>query len=208
MERFSTLDAVAAPMPTANIDTDQLIPKQFLKIVRRTGLGEKLLHAQRYDDKGAPRRDFVLNNPIYKRAEIIVAGENFGCGSSREHAVWALMDFGVRCVISTSFSDIFAGNAAKNGLLAAIVTKSDLSALLSKIEENPGTKLFVDLKTQTIEHGERPPTPFDIDPFTKERLLTGHDEVQETLSFEADIAAYETKRASEDPSFIPQPIVS
>ena len=142
MEKFDNLEAIAVPMEVPNIDTDQLIPKQFLKIVRRTGLGENLFFDQRYDGDGAPLADFALNKPNYTEAGILVAGDNFGCGSSREHAVWALMDFGIRCVISTSFSDIFSGNAVKNGMLAAIVSPENLQILFDRMKEAPGICLL------------------------------------------------------------------
>ena len=206
MEKFTTLTGVAAPMPTANIDTDQLIPKQFLKIVRRTGLGENLLYDQRYDDQGRPDPDFVLNTAPYDRAKILLAGDNFGCGSSREHAVWALMDFGVRCVISTSFSDIFSGNAVKNGLLAAVVSADNLAALQRALQASNSSEASIDLAAQTITVGDAGPVPFDIDPFAKGRLLEGLDEIAETLQHEADITAYEVARAEQDAAFIPTPL--
>ena len=203
MEKFGSIEAVAAPMPVANIDTDQLIPKQFLKIVRRTGLGAHLFFDQRYDADGKPLESFILNNETYAQSKILVAGDNFGCGSSREHAVWALNDFGIRCVISTSFSDIFSGNAVKNGLLAAIVSSDDLQTLLKRLDEAPGVDLRVDLEAQTITMPNFAPISFDIDPFRKKKLLAGLDEVAETMQFEDDIAAYEQKRAHADPAFIP-----
>ncbi|MEL6258924.1 MAG: 3-isopropylmalate dehydratase small subunit, partial [Pseudomonadota bacterium] len=174
MEKFDTLTARAAPLSTPNIDTDQLIPKQFLKIVTRTGLGDKLLFDQRFDEAGEERPDFVLNRPAYRGAGVIVAGDNFGCGSSREHAVWALMDYGVRCVVATSFSDIFSGNAIKNGLLPAVVSSDDAAALTTAAEESQGVEFSVDLEAQTIS-APGLKVEFKIDPFAKAKLLAGLD---------------------------------
>lgn len=204
MKPFTTLNGVAAPLPTANIDTDQLIPKQFLKIIRREGLGEALLFDQRYDDTGAETPDFVLNQPGYRDAEVLLAGDNFGCGSSREHAVWALNDFGIRCVIATSFSDIFAGNAVKNGTLAAVVEAEDMDYLLSLAA--PDAPFRVDLESQTIFPPNGRPVAFTIDPFAKSRLLAGLDEVGLTLQHEDAIAAYEAERVKAEPWLVPTPL--
>lgn len=203
MEKFNTLRSVAIPMPTPNIDTDQLIPKQFLKIVRRTGLGDHLLFDQRYDANGAPIKGFVLNQKTYHGGGIIVAGDNFGCGSSREHAVWALSDFGVRCVISTSFSDIFYNNAVENGLLAARVSAEHLAVLQQRLRDDPGAELTVDLQAQLIKQDNFDPISFQIGEYEKGRLLAGLDKVTQILQFNDDIVAYEKSREDNDAAFVP-----
>ena len=150
MEKFTTLTAVAAPMPIVNVDTDMVIPKQFLKTIKRTGLGAHLFHEMRFNDDGSENPDFVLNNPAYRNAKIIVAGDNFGCGSSREHAPWALMDYGISCVISTSFADIFYNNCFKNGLLPIVVSPEDLDKLMDDASRGANATLTVDLEKQEI----------------------------------------------------------
>lgn len=202
MKKFTTISGVAAPLPIPNIDTDQLAPKGLLTIVTREGLGEKLFLDVRYNEDGSAKPDFPLNLPEYKNAEIIVAGANFGCGSSREHAVWALVDFGVRCVIAPSFSDIFSANAAKNGLLVARLPQTDCDALCTYITSRAQPTLTVNLLEKTIE---TPQTrySFSIDDYSKELLLAGRDEVDVTLSEEAAIAAYEEARIAREPWFAP-----
>ncbi len=204
MESFKTLNGVGAPLPLANVDTDRIIPKQFLKIVQRTGLGDALFHEIRFTDTGDEDPSFILNQEGYRDAQVLLAGDNFGCGSSREHAVWALMDYGVKCVIATSFSDIFAGNAVKNGLLAAVVSPQDMAYLFSLTA--PGAPFRVDLESQTIAPPNGRSVSFEIDAFAKSRLLAGLDEIGLTLQHDADIAAYEARRAEDDITFIPRPL--
>ena len=193
MQKFDLLQGVAAPMPAANIDTDQIIPKQFLKTVEREGLGKGLFYDFRFDLEGKEKPEFVLNQPAYKDARILIAGDNFGCGSSREHAPWALLDFGVRCVVSTSFADIFYNNCFQNGLLPAIVKAEDLHLLMS--EAKGANHVFaVDLEAQTISAPSGQVVSFQIDPGRKEKLLKGLDAIGETLTHETDIDRFEEKR--------------
>jgi len=198
MEAFVRLDAKAAPLPLANIDTDQIIPKQFLKTVEREGLGRGLFFDFRFDEQGRERPDFVLNRPEYKGAGILVAGDNFGCGSSREHAPWALMDFGVRCVISTSFADIFYNNCFQNGLLPVVLKADEVQALME--EARGGNHVMsVDLATQTVAAPSGKSFHFDIDPTRKEKMLKGLDAIGETLQRAKSIDVYEMKRALDQP---------
>jgi 3-isopropylmalate dehydratase/3-isopropylmalate/(R)-2-methylmalate dehydratase small subunit len=193
MQKFDLLQGVAAPMPAANIDTDQIIPKQFLKTVEREGLGKGLFYDFRFDLEGKEKPEFVLNQPAYKGARILIAGDNFGCGSSREHAPWALLDFGVRCVVSTSFADIFYNNCFQNGLLPAIVSPEDLHVLMS--EAKGANHVFaVDLQAQTISAPSGQVVSFQIDPGRKGKLLKGLDAIGETLVHETDIDRFEEKR--------------
>ena len=198
MEAFVRLDAKAAPLPLANIDTDQIIPKQFLKTVEREGLGRGLFFDFRFDEQGKERPDFVLNRPEYKGAGILVAGDNFGCGSSREHAPWALMDFGVRCVISTSFADIFYNNCFQNGLLPVVLKADEVQALME--EARGGNHVTsVDLAAQTVTGPSGRTFPFEIDPVRKEKMLKGLDAIGETLQRAKSIDVYEMKRALDQP---------
>jgi len=198
MDAFIRLDAKAAPLPLANIDTDQIIPKQFLKTVEREGLGKGLFFDFRFDEQGKERPDFVLNRPEYKGAGILVAGDNFGCGSSREHAPWALMDFGVRCVISTSFADIFYNNCFQNGLLPVVLKADEVQALME--EARGGNHVMsVDLATQTVAAPSGKSFHFDIDPTRKEKMLKGLDAIGETLQRAKSIDVYEMKRALDQP---------
>ena len=198
MEAFTRLDAKAAPLPLANIDTDQIIPKQFLKTVEREGLGKGLFYDFRFDDAGQERADFVLNRPEYKGTGILVAGDNFGCGSSREHAPWALMDFGVRCVISTSFADIFYNNCFQNGLLPVVLKAPEVQALMD--EAKGGNHVMsVDLAAQTVTAPSGATFHFDIDPVRKEKMLKGLDAIGETLQRAKAIDVYEMKRALDRP---------
>jgi 3-isopropylmalate/(R)-2-methylmalate dehydratase small subunit len=192
MEKFTTLTAVAAPLPMINVDTDMIIPKQFLKTIKRTGLGRSLFYELRYDD-GKERPDFVLNQPAYRKAQILVTGENFGCGSSREHAPWALLDFGIRCVISTSFADIFYNNCFKNGILPITVSPDVLEKLLDDAGRGANAIISVDLEKQEIRGPDGGVVHFDIDPFRKHCLLNGLDDIGLTLQHEAEIAAFEEK---------------
>ena len=198
MEAFTKLDGLMAPLPLANIDTDQIIPKQFLKTVEREGLGRGLFFDFRFDEQGKERPDFVLNRPEYKGAGILVAGDNFGCGSSREHAPWALMDFGVRCVISTSFADIFYNNCFQNGLLPVVLKADEVQALME--EARGGNHVMsVDLATQTVAAPSGKSFHFDIDPTRKEKMLKGLDAIGETLQRAKSIDVYEMKRALDQP---------
>jgi len=193
MQKFDRLAGLAAPMPMANIDTDQIIPKQFLKTVDREGLGKGLFYDFRFDMEGQEKPDFVLNQPAYAGAKMIVAGDNFGCGSSREHAPWALMDFGVRCVISTSFADIFYNNCFSNGLLPVVLKADEVHALMA--EAKGGNHVFsVDLDAQTVVSPSGQTFHFDIDPSRKEKMLKGLDAIGETLEHAPDIDRFEQKR--------------
>ncbi|HUO22055.1 MAG TPA: 3-isopropylmalate dehydratase small subunit [Caulobacteraceae bacterium] len=198
MRKFDHLQGVAAPLPAANIDTDQIIPKQFLKTVEREGLGKGLFYDFRFDLEGHEKPDFVLNQPAYKGARILIAGDNFGCGSSREHAPWALDDFGLRCVVSTSFADIFYNNCFQNGLLPAIVSSEDLHALMG--EAKGGNHVFaVDLDAQTISAPSGKTVRFAIDAGRKEKLLKGLDAIGETLEHAPEIDRFEQKRRQTQP---------
>ncbi len=193
MTPFTRLDARAAPFLEANIDTDQIIPKQFLKTVEREGLGRGLFFEWRFDEQGHEKPEFVLNKPEYKNAGILIAGENFGCGSSREHAPWALIDFGIRCVIGSSFADIFTGNCANNGLLLVQLPEAQVQALQS--EAKGGNHIFtVDLEQQTVTVPSGASYRFEIDPNLKNKLLKGLDAIGETLQHEGDITAFEDRR--------------
>ena len=193
MEKFQKLTGVAAPMPLVNIDTDMIIPKQFLKTIKRTGLGVNLFDEMRYDRDGGEISDFVLNKPQYRDAEILVAGDNFGCGSSREHAPWALLDFGIRVVISTSFADIFYNNCFKNGILPIVLPQEDVDKLMDDAERGANAVLTVDLETQTITGPDGGTISFDVDPFRKHCLLNGLDDIGLTLEDAGSIDEYETK---------------
>jgi 3-isopropylmalate/(R)-2-methylmalate dehydratase small subunit len=191
MEKFTTLTAVAAPLDMINVDTDMIIPKDYLKTIARTGLGKGLFAELRYNDDGSENKDFVLNRPAYRKAKILVAGDNFGCGSSREHAPWALLDFGIRCVISTSFADIFFNNAFKNGILPIVVTKEDLGKLMDDAGRGANATISIDLEKQEIRGPDGGLVRFDVDSFKKHCLLNGLDEVGLTLEKRDRIARYE-----------------
>jgi 3-isopropylmalate/(R)-2-methylmalate dehydratase small subunit len=195
MDKFTVLTGVAAPLRIVNIDTDMIIPKQYLKTIKRTGLGTGLFAEMRYRDDGSENPDFVLNKPAYRRAQILVAGDNFGCGSSREHAPWALLDFGVRCVISTSFADIFYNNCFKNGILPITVSPEDLEKLFDDAERGANATLTVDLVNQEIRGPDGGMIRFDVDSFRKHCLLNGLDDIGLTLEKAPAIAAYEKKLA-------------
>jgi 3-isopropylmalate/(R)-2-methylmalate dehydratase small subunit len=199
MEKFTTLTGVAAPMPIINIDTDMIIPKQYLKTIKRTGLGTALFSEMRYNEDGSENPDFVLNKPAYRNAQIIIAGDNFGCGSSREHAPWALLDFGIRCVISTSFADIFYNNCFKNGILPLVVSPEQLKLLLDDAERGANATLTVDLEAQTIKGPDGGTLHFDIDPTRKQILLEGLDDIAGTLKADPAISSFESKIAAERP---------
>ncbi|OWJ80717.1 MULTISPECIES: 3-isopropylmalate dehydratase small subunit [Haematobacter] len=193
MDRFTTLTGVAAPMPLVNIDTDMIIPKQFLKTIKRTGLGKNLFDEMRYEADGSEKPDFVLNQPAYRNAEIIVAGDNFGCGSSREHAPWALLDFGIRCVVSTSFADIFYNNCFKNGILPIALPQEQVDRLMDDARRGSNARITVDLEAQTVSASDGEVFHFEIDPFRKHCLLNGLDDIGLTLENAGDIDAYEAK---------------
>lgn len=198
MKPFNKLSAIAAPLPMINVDTDVIIPKQFLRTIKRTGLGVHAFHDIRYNEDGSKKEDFVLNKEEYKNAEILVTGENFGCGSSREHAPWALLDFGIRCIIAPSFADIFYNNCFKNGILPIAMNKEDHTSLLDWIVENKAGVVSIDLEEQKIKWGDHSYS-FDIDPFRKHCLLNGLDDIGLTMEKDAYIAKYEKKRTSEKP---------
>ena len=193
MTPFTTLTGIAAPMPLVNIDTDMIIPKQFLKTIQRSGLGKNLFDEMRYTADGAEIADFVLNQPAYRRAEILVAGDNFGCGSSREHAPWALLDFGIRCVISTSFADIFYNNCFKNGILPVVLPQAAVDVLMADAQKGANARMTVDLSGQTVTTSDGQVFGFEIDSFRKHCLLNGLDDIGLTLEKAAAIDAYETK---------------
>jgi 3-isopropylmalate/(R)-2-methylmalate dehydratase small subunit len=193
MQKFTSLTGVAAPLPMINVDTDRIIPKQFLKTIKRTGLGKHLFHELRYDEQGNEKADFVLNQAAYRKAQILVTGENFGCGSSREHAPWALLDFGIRCVISTSFADIFHANCFQNGILPIKVSKEDLEKLMDDANRGANATLTVDLEKQEIRGPDGGLVRFDIDPFRRRCLLEGLDNIDLTLEHERAIVAYEER---------------
>jgi len=199
MQKFDKLSGIAAPMDILNIDTDMIIPKQFLKTIKRSGLGVNLFHEMRYDDSGAERPDFVLNKPEYKQAKILVAGDNFGCGSSREHAPWALLDYGIRCVISTSFADIFFNNCFKNGVLPIKVTSEQRDALMADAADPENPELSIDLVNQTISRPNGATISFDVEPFRKQCLLDGLDDIGLTLEKGGEIEAFEASRDTDRP---------
>ena len=199
MEKFEKLTAIAAPMPLINIDTDMIIPKQFLKTIKRTGLGVSAFYEMRYNLDGSNKSDFVLNKEAYKDANILVAGDNFGCGSSREHAPWALLDFGIRCVISTSFADIFYNNCFKNGILPVIVTEEQLRLLMKDAEKGSNSRMVVDLENQNIETSDGDVITFDVDQHSKHCLINGLDDIGLTLEKVVSIDAFETKMAQSAP---------
>src|SRR3954454_16031946 len=199
MDKFTTLESVAAPLRIINIDTDMIIPKQYLKTIKRTGLGTGLFSEMRYRDDGSENKDFVLNQPAYRKAQILVAGDNFGCGSSREDAPWALLDFGIRCVISTSFADIFFNNCFKNGILPIKVSKEDLAKLMDDAERGSNAILSVDLEKQEITGPDRGRVRFDIDPFRKHCLLNGLDDIGLTLEKRKFIDGFEEKNQLSQP---------
>ncbi|HTP81321.1 MAG TPA: 3-isopropylmalate dehydratase small subunit [Alphaproteobacteria bacterium] len=199
MQKFTTLTGVAAPMPMPNIDTDKIIPAEHLKTIKRTGLGKVLFERMRYTDDGKERPDFVLNKPAYRNAKIIVAGENFGCGSSREHAPWALLDFGITCVISTSFADIFYNNSFKNGILPIKLPKEDVEKLLDDASRGANAVITIDLEKQEIRGPDGGTIKFDIDPFRKHCLLNGLDDVGLTMQKKPKIDGFEAQQKSAQP---------
>ncbi|MEE4013092.1 3-isopropylmalate dehydratase small subunit [Roseibium sp. FZY0029] len=199
MEKFETLTGVAAPLPIVNIDTDMIIPKQFLKTIKRTGLGSALFHEMRTNDDGSENENFILNKPAYRDAKILIAGDNFGCGSSREHAPWALLDFGIRCVISTSFADIFYNNCFKNGILPIQVSEDELDTLMHAAERGANFTLTIDLENQEIKGLESGAIAFSIDSFRKHCLINGLDDIGLTMAKAGDIDTFESKMGNDRP---------
>ena len=193
MEKFTTLTGIAAPMPLVNIDTDMIIPKQFLKTIKRTGLGVNLFDEMRYTLEGEEKPDFVLNQPAYREAQVLVAGDNFGCGSSREHAPWALLDFGIRCVISTSFADIFYNNCFKNGILPVVLPQEAVEVLMEDAKKGANARMTIDLEAQTVTASDGQSFSFEVDPFKKHCLLNGLDDIGLTLEKAAAIDGFEQK---------------
>ena len=199
MEKFTTLTGVAAPLDMINIDTDMVIPKQYLTTIKRTGLGRGLFHEMRYDADGNENPDFVLNKAPYRDAKILVAGENFGCGSSREHAPWALLDFGITCVIAPSFADIFYNNCFKNGILPITLGPGDMKKIMDDAERGANATLTIDLENQTIQGPDGGEIKFEIDEFKKHCLLNGRDDIGLTMEIEAKIGAFEDEQKTTQP---------
>ena len=199
MDKFTSLTGIAAPLPMINVDTDKIIPAKWLKTIKRTGLGPALFEAIRYKKDGSEDPDFVLNKEPYRKAEILVTGENFGCGSSREHAVWALHGFGIRCVIAPDFADIFYSNAAKNGILLVKLAQAEVDKLMEDAEKGENARLTVDLERQVVVRPDGEEIPFDIDAFRKHCLLNGLDDVALTLEKDTDIQTFEGGQKSATP---------
>ena len=199
MDKFTVLEGVAAPMRILNVDTDMIIPKQYLKTIKRTGLGSGLFAEMRYRDDGSENPDFILNQPAYRNAQILVAGDNFGCGSSREHAPWALLDFGIRCVISTSFADIFYNNCFKNGILPIVLPEAERDLCMKDAEKGANARIEVDLEAQTLTLSDGQVIRFEVDPFRKHCLLNGLDDIGLTMEKADSIAAFESHAAQARP---------
>ncbi len=199
MDKFLKLRAIAAPLPMANIDTDMIIPQQHLKTIKRTGLGQFAFSNIRYHDDGSERADFILNKPAYRKAEILVTGANFGCGSSREHAPWALKDFGIKCVIAPSFADIFYGNCFKNGILPIILPQESIDLLLDDASRGANAIITVDLENQEISGPDGGKLSFDVDPYRRHCLLNGLDDIGLTLQKKDAIQSYEAKKRLSQP---------
>ena len=199
MQKFTVLTGVAAPLDILNVDTDMIIPKQYLKTIKRTGLGTALFSELRYDEKGGENPNFVLNQPAWRNAQILVAGDNFGCGSSREHAPWALLDFGIRCVISTSFADIFYNNCFKNGILPIVVSKDDLAKLMDDARRGANATMTIDLPAQEIRGPDGGTIKFEMDPFRKHCLLNGLDDIGLTLEKADHIKSFAAKNVAARP---------
>ncbi|HJO88068.1 MAG: 3-isopropylmalate dehydratase small subunit [Alphaproteobacteria bacterium] len=199
MEKFIILTGVAAPLPMENVNTDMIIPKQFLKTIKRTGLREGLFYEHRFNDQGKEIEDFVLNRSPYHKAKILITEGNFGCGSSREHAPWALLDFGIRCIIALSFADIFRNNCFQNGILPITLPQEDIDRLMDGVERGTNAVLTVDLEAQTITGPDDSSISFDIDPFHKQCLLEGHDNIALTMKKKDKIADFEAQQKQEQP---------
>ena len=194
MEKFTTLEGIAAPLDMINVDTDMIVPKQFLKTIKRSGLGANVFDEMRFRPDGSEIEDFVLNLPDYRQSQILVAGDNFGCGSSREHAPWALLDFGFRCVIAPSFADIFFNNCFKNGILPIALPQAEVDKLMSDAKQGNGTVLTINLEAQTITRPNGETISFSVDPFRKNCLIEGLDDIGLTLKKSAKIDAFEAER--------------
>ncbi len=199
MQKFTTLTGIAAPLPMINVDTDMIIPKQYLKTIKRTGLGEGLFAELRYDEMGAKKDDFILHKSPYDRATILIAGDNFGCGSSREHAPWALLDFGFRCIIAPSFADIFYNNCFKNGILPITLPQSEIDKLLDDASRGDNARLTIDLEAQEIRGPDGGAIKFEIDPFLKRCLLEGLDDIGLTMQKADAITSFEARTKVERP---------
>jgi 3-isopropylmalate/(R)-2-methylmalate dehydratase small subunit len=199
MEKFQKLTGIAAPLPLVNVDTDMIIPKQFLKTIKREGLGVNLFDEMRYDEAGNEKPDFVLNKPAYRETQIIVAGDNFGCGSSREHAPWAIKDFGISCVIAPGFADIFFNNCFKNGILPIVLPQEKVDILMKDAEKGANARMTVDLENQVITTSDGEEIAFEVDPFRKHCLLEGLDDIGLTLEKATSIDGFETAMAQERP---------
>ena len=199
MEPFNKLEGVAAPLNMINVDTDMIIPKQYLKTIQRTGLGKALFDEMRFNPDGSEKPDFVLNKPAYRKAVILVAGDNFGCGSSREHAPWALLDFGIRCVIAPSFADIFYGNCFKNGILPIALPQADVDKLMDDAERGSNAVISIDLEAQEIRGPDGGMIKFEVDAFRKQVLMNGWDDISLTLRDEAQISSFEKNQHSQTP---------
>jgi 3-isopropylmalate/(R)-2-methylmalate dehydratase small subunit len=199
MDKFTTLTGIAAPMPLVNIDTDMIIPKQFLKTIQRSGLGKNLFDEMRFNQDGSEIEGFVLNQPAYRSAEIIIAGDNFGCGSSREHAPWALLDFGIRCVISTSFADIFFNNCFKNGILPIRLPQEQVEILMEDARKGANARMTVDLEAQTVTSSDGQVFSFEVDAFKKHCLLNGLDDIGLSLEKVASIDSFEATAGAKRP---------
>ncbi len=199
MDKFTKLTGVAAPLPLINVDTDMIIPADHMKTIQRTGLGKWLFAEMRYNDDGSEKPDFVLNKPAYREAQVLVAEDNFGCGSSREHAPWALLDFGIRCVIAPSFADIFYNNCFKNGILPIVLPQDDVEKLLDDAERGANAVLTIDLEAQEITGPDGGTINFDIDPFRKHCLLNGLDDIGLTMEKATSIDTFEAKRQAQQP---------
>lgn len=199
MDKFTTLTGIAAPMPLINVDTDMIIPKLFLKTIKRSGLGVNLFDEMRYDDDRNEIPDFVLNQPAYRETEILVAGENFGCGSSREHAPWAIKDFGIRCVIAPGFADIFFNNCFKNGILPIVLPQDVVDVLMKDAEKGANARMTVDLDAQTVTTSDGEVFPFEVDAFKKHCLTEGLDDIGLTLAKESAIDSFEARAGAERP---------
>ncbi|MCH9011870.1 MAG: 3-isopropylmalate dehydratase small subunit [Proteobacteria bacterium] len=199
MEKFTTLSATAAPLPMINVDTDKIIPKQFLRTIKRTGLSEGLFYEMRFDEQGKPKPGFVLDEPAYRHAQILITGANFGCGSSREHAPWALLDAGIRCVIAPSFGDIFYNNCFKNGILPVELPKAEVDLLMDDAQRGANAVVTVDLESQEITGPDGGTLHFEVDPFRKHCLLNGLDDIGLSLEKVAKIDDYEAKQRLEQP---------
>ena len=199
MEKFNSLTGVAAPLPLINTDTDMIIPKQFLKTIKRTGLGVNLFSEMRYKDDGSEKPDFILNQKAYRDTQVLVAGENFGCGSSREHAPWAINDFGIKCIVAPSFADIFYNNCYKNGILPIVLPPEEVDVLMKDAEKGSNARISIDLETQTVTSSEGVAFNFKVDPFRKHCLMNGLDDIDLTLEKQASIQNFEQQAAVSRP---------